>query len=198
MGHRTDTELHRANERFFELLAHMARHDASPCYELVRHIYRPLNLLDTAALKRAAQRPYALFDCHFQDEPKWLGMKTVSPKGRPDAWASSFPRRSAVELTRRVLTLAWHSAAELQASRCARLGLSPTVASVLLTFSLDELDWIADRHVGILRPRWEGRTGMWRRVLDAAGDDEDGKEFDGVDLQAAQWLASDLMAGMVR
>ena len=50
MQDRLEIEVHRVNERFFELLTDSAQHDTQPVFSLVNTIRRELGALDRAAL----------------------------------------------------------------------------------------------------------------------------------------------------
>jgi len=69
MDNHMQIELHWINEHYFEMLAHMAQHDAAPPVPLAAQIKRELTVLDTGWRRRAAQRPFSLVNFRFTDRP---------------------------------------------------------------------------------------------------------------------------------
>ena len=72
------------------------------------------------------------------------------------------------------------------------LGISRPVAEILAGLALSDLDSIAERRFRSLRPRWEARPALWRRLIHAgdSGDFRPGKEFI---LRSLQLLSSELL-----
>ena len=88
--------------------------------------------------------------------------------------------------------LAWHSVkADVNAS--CLLGISPGVAATLASFSLTELDRIAERRFRYVRPRWEDRPIVWRQLLLTAGS-ADARQARDANLRALQLITGDLIA----
>jgi hypothetical protein len=73
------------------------------------------------------------------------------------------------------------------------LGISPCVAEILTALSLADLDLIAERRFRSLRPRWEDRPALWRKLLHSgeSADFRRGREFI---LRSLQLLAGELLA----
>jgi len=193
MGNWIEVELYRANERYMELLMDMARHDATPMFSLVGDIREELVGLDPASKLRVAQRSYLLIDFRFKDEPWWQAARSGTDESPIEMWSSHFPRGAAVEVARRVLTLAW-TAAGLRSSRLgSQSGLTSGVAEIVRAMTLEEMERIAERYVACMRPRWEERIAIWRRLLEAARK-EDSQTLQSIDLHGAQLLAIELMS----
>lgn len=194
MNHHMQIELHGINERYIELLAHMAQHDPAPPVPLAAQIKRDLTMLDTGWRRRAAQRPFSLVDFRLTDRAWWTSAKLNAAKYRPEPWNSGFPRRSAVEIARRVLTLAWMGACGAPAGlHCARLGIAPGVAEIIATLKLEDIEQIAERYVLLMSPRWADQPDMWRRLLDAARS-SDSQALQSIDVHGVQLFGSDLLA----
>lgn len=192
MDSRTETELHSANEGYIAMWVEMARCDEPPPFDMVKSLAPRLLELDEGARNRAARRSYFLADFRLDDGPWW--QSHLDGRGDiPEApWASRFPRSAAVELARRSLTLAWHTAGTRLAESGVSFGVSPEVTRVLRRMKLEDLERLADLRIDIMRPRWENRLGMWRRLLDAAKSGET-QALNYVDRLAGQLLATDLM-----
>jgi hypothetical protein len=63
--------------------------------------------------------------------------------------------------------LTWHALrADEQTSYL--LGVTPAVAAVIAGLALTEIDRIAERWFGYLRPRWEDRPAVWRQLLQSS------------------------------
>lgn len=194
MDPRLQDDLQWSNERYLEMIAHMAQHDETSSTRLIAQIKRELMTLDPAGRRRAAERPFLLVDFRFRDEAWWRSARLSAIKQRSEVWTSSFPRRAAVDLARHVLTIAWVTASGAYAGpNTAQLGIAPRVAQVISGLKLEEMERIADRHVLLLRPRWEDRPDLWRRLFEAARANQP-EELQSIDVHGVQLLASDLLA----
>jgi hypothetical protein len=101
--------VHALNERCLEVLAHLA-HTARDrvTVDIINRHRAPWRGLDAAARKRAAQAPFLLVDVHFQSDDWWHWAKNPrSTQRRTAVSPSSFPPKSADELMRETLMLAW-------------------------------------------------------------------------------------------
>jgi hypothetical protein len=192
MDSQTKTELQSANEGCIAMLIEMARSDREPPFALVRSLAPRLLELDAVAREKAGDRPYLLLDFRFQDGPWWQAHLEGRGETSEGPWASCFPRMAAVELARRSLTLAWHTAGTRLAEFSVSLGISREVTSVLCRMKLEELERLAELRIDVMRPRWVNRLSLWRRLLDAAKSG-DVQALNFVDRLSAQLLATDLL-----
>ena len=88
--------------------------------------------------------------------------------------------------------LAWHSVrADVNAS--CLLGISPGVAATLASFSLTELDRIAEHRFRYVRPRWEDRPIVWHQLLTTAST-ADARQTRDANLRALQLITGELIA----
>lgn len=90
------------------------------------------------------------------------------PIGLPIRGARPFAKRSAIPLTRATLMLAWQAVRIDRPTACITLGIAKSVAEMIGTLRLADLDRISDRHHRHLKPRWAERPGVWRTLLSAA------------------------------
>ena len=90
------------------------------------------------------------------------------------------------------LMLAWHSV-RADADASSLLGISPGVAGTLASFSLTELDRIAERRYRYVRPRWKDRPIVWRHLLLSAST-ADARQMRDTHLRALQLLTGELIS----
>ena len=185
--------LQHANERCIEMLVQAARDNDKRALPLVTQLREVLTCLTPESRARAAGKPFLLVDFQFGNDAWWQELKSrparpsLSPSGR-----GGFPRASAIHLGRATLMLAWHSVrAEVNAS--CLLGISPGVAATLASFSLTDLDRIAERRFRNVRPRWEDRPIVWRQLLLSAST-PDARQVRDAHLRALQLITGDLIA----
>ena len=185
--------LQHANERCIEMLVQAARDNDKRALPLVTQLREVLTRLTPEIRARAAGKPFLLVDFQFGNDAWWQELKSnparpsLSPSGR-----GTFPRTSAVHLGRATLMLAWHSVrADVNAS--CLLGISPGVAATLASFSLTDLDRIAERRFRYVRPRWEDRPIVWRQLLLSAST-ADARQVRDAHLRALQLLTGELIS----
>jgi hypothetical protein len=195
---KADTEsslapLYELNERCLMLLAEAARSDTHSASPLVIALRRTLLAMTPDARVRASRRPILLVDMAFRDALWWLDARSHPRRvTRTILDHEIFPAQSAKHLARATLVLAWHSVRADRIASGVILGISRPVAEILAGLALSDLDSIAERRFRSLRPRWENRPALWRRLLHS-GDSADfrrGKEFV---LRSLQLLSSELI-----
>ena len=190
--------LYEVNERCLTLLAEAARADAQPASALVVALRRPLLAMTPDARARAARRPLLLLDMKFRDALWWRDARSHPRRAtRTPVDHEAFPAQSARPLARATLVLAWHSVRADPIASGVILGVSHPVAEILAGLALSDLDSIAERRFRSLRPRWEDRPALWRRLihLGEVGDYRRGKEFI---LRSLQLLGGELMNSEAR
>ena len=159
------------NETFLQLLIDLARLPAEPQSDFIAQLREQLKHLVEPVSVIAARAPVLLVDIKFRDREWWKRAATEAPKGRlPPSWMPALPRQRALIVTRATLTLAWHLARTDRDCCVVLLGMSVAVMDIMRALSLREVDRIAERQAGHLRPRWEDRPALWRQVLGAATD----------------------------
>jgi hypothetical protein len=60
--------------------------------------------------------------------------------------------------------VAWHSIRAHRHAACL-LGMPSSVADVIVSLSITDIDRIAERCYPYARPRWEDRPAVWRQLL---------------------------------
>lgn len=158
--------LHEVNERCLTLLAETARQQKHGTSSLVIALRRPLLAMTPEARARASRRAVLLLDMAFRDRLWWVGARAHPRRAtRTLLEHDVFPAPSARYLARATLVLAWHSVRADRTAAGALLGVSCAVAEIIAGLSLEELDLIAERRFRSLRPRWEDRPALWRKLL---------------------------------
>jgi hypothetical protein len=162
-------EVQRVNQRCIEMLtqaARMARPEPSPFVTELRDV---LLQMTPERRVRAAHRTFLLVDMELGNTDLWRRFKShparVEPalKGR-----GTFSRAASVQLARDTLILAWYGVrADCHGARLL-LGLSAAVSNIIATFSLTDINRIAERQFHYVRPRWEDRPDLWRNLLSAS------------------------------
>jgi hypothetical protein len=102
-------------------------------------------------------------DGEFQDLERWSRVRWGTES--VEACAECFPRPEALELAHMTFMLAWSLVRSNRNAACTMLGLSPACASVIADLRLQDLQRIAVNHSAWIRPRWESRPDIWRRLL---------------------------------
>lgn len=121
--------------------------------------------LDQAALERAAACPYLLLDAGLAQ----AGFPERSPAGVMELSPSGYLcGAEGVALVRRALLLGWHLARTNRLAARVVLGMSGPAAHRLASSRLQELESIAERAAGGVRPRWEQQPRVWQQLLRVA------------------------------
>ena len=184
------------NERCLEMLVSATRHEQDRPFALVSELRELLKSTVPATRQRAARRTFLLVDMEFANEDWWHAVRSYpSHQMRTPPWRGSFPRASGIPLARATLLLAWNSlrASPDQASVRLLLGMTPRVSEVITNLRFDEIDRIAQKRFRHVRPRWDDRPAVWRRLLLAAQSDDE-KLMGAFNLHGLQLLAGELLA----
>jgi hypothetical protein len=183
------------NERCIEMLVNAARHEQDRPFALVSELRTLLRSLDPPTRQRAARAAFVLVDMEFAN-PDWWHTAHHRPlqQMRTPLWRGCFPRPTGIQLARATLLLAWNSLRADPVTARILLGMAPGVSDVIAGLRFDEIDRIAQKHFRHVRPRWDDRPAVWRRLLLAAqGDDE--KLMGEFNLQGIQLLVGELLPG---
>jgi hypothetical protein len=184
--------LYEVNERCVELLVNAARADAAGSFPLVHHIRETLRASRPETRRLAAQRAFLLVDLEFRNAQWWRALRSNPEKHwRTPAWRGSFPRRSAIPLTRATLMLAWYGIQADMSTACVLLGMTRTVAELIAAVPLSEIDRIADRGFRYLQPRWQDHPALWRELLTLSASSPGGPSR--IDLHGLQLLTAELL-----
>jgi hypothetical protein len=158
--------LQEINSRLLDLMAFAASESSHPRLPLALELRDILDGMDFAARSRAASCPYLLVDAGFQDAERWSQAAVeLEPVIAP---AGAFPQKEALELAHMTLTFAWSLVRSHREGASLLLGLSPACSKIIADLRLQELQHIAASHYDWIRPRWESRPEVWRRLLTAA------------------------------
>jgi hypothetical protein len=154
------------NAQCLQLLIDAARHSTVGKQGFVGELAASLHSLNAAARAGAARFPFLLADCRFRDLAWWQRIANhPTSAGSGPTWLTPFPRSAAVKLARSTLILAWHTVRTNLDAAVVLLGIAPSVAEVIATLQLQDLDRIAERQFRHVRPRWEDRPAVWRQLL---------------------------------
>lgn len=184
------------NERCLELLVHAARQEPGGSFRLVRELHELLKTLDPAARRRAACRSFLLVDMEFGNADWWRGAGShLAELARLPYWRRSFPRVSGTQLARATLLLAWTNLRSGRDPATTRLllGMTPEVGELIAGLRFEQIDRIAQKRFRFVRPRWNDRPAVWRRLLLAARGD-DSRLMGEFTLHGLQLLAGELMS----
>lgn len=158
--------IYEINERCIKLLTDAARNETRPAPGLIVAL-RPLLLKLTPDTRvRAAQRALLLLDMGFRDALWWKdAQRDPQRASRTPLAQDAFPARAAMNLARSTLVLSWHGIRADRTRASLMLGISRPVTDIIASLTLTDLDRIAERRFRRLRPRWEDRPALWRRLL---------------------------------
>lgn len=185
--------VYEVNERCLEMLVSAARADQRPSFALVSELSDLLRALPPAERHRAAHRTFLLVDMEFGNADWWQAARNHPSKPMcAPAWRGAFPRASAIQLARMTLMLAWHSLRADQATAGILLGMTRPVSDLIAELRFDEIDRIAEKRFRHVRPRWDDRPAVWRKLLLAAKEN-DGRVMREVNVHGVQLLTGDLL-----
>jgi hypothetical protein len=172
------------NAQCVELLCAMAHQPAAVLPPLLAGAPQAWRSLTPGACLKLAGVPWLLVDAGFGSDRSLASPLVVAPlSGAP------FFGAEARDYFRRVLMFSWHLASTRPQLARIALGITPLAAQALSRLRLCELDALAERHPGALRPRWEHSPGLWRLLL-AAAQEEDCTCVAEASLQGIQLLAA--------
>ena len=181
------------NERCIEMLVNAARHEQDRPFALVSELRELLRSLDPPMRQRAARLTFLLVDMEFANPDWWHAARNhPSQQMRTPLWRGCFPRPSAIQLARATLLLAWNSLRADPVTARILLGMAPGVSDLIADLRFDEIDRIAQKRFRHVRPRWDDRPAVWRRLLLAA-QAEDEKLMGEFNLHGVQLLVGELL-----
>jgi len=148
--------------------------------------------LDGAARQRLAACPFLLVDAGFARPDIWARLRELAVREAVPV-RTLLASRSALTspLLRRVLLLVWHLARTNRVSARLILGMSAACANVIAGCRLTDLEALAERRPGWIRPRWEQNPEVWRAWLLAAGR-ESPCNLERLQIWGLQTLAADV------
>jgi len=184
---------HEVNERCLEMLVNAARHPPARPFPLISELRDLLKGADPSVRRRAARRSFLLVDLEFGNPDWWHTARNhPSQQIRTPLWWGCFPRVSAIQLARATLVLAWNNLRADPAAARILLGMAAPVAEVIASLRFDEIDRIAQKRFRNVRPRWDDRPAVWRRLLVAAQTDDE-RRMAAFNLHGLQLLAGELL-----
>jgi len=190
--------VHEVNERCIEMLVSSARQEQTPSFALVLELRELLKSADRALRQRAARVSFLLVDMEFGNPDFWhVVCSHPAQQLKMPLWRGSFPRGSAIQLAHATLVLAWNSLRTDPSTARVLLGMARSVAELIGRLKFDEIDRIAHKRFRHVRPRWDDRPALWRRLLLAAQSD-DAKLMGAVNLHALQLLTGELLSDAER
>jgi hypothetical protein len=158
--------------------------------------------LDAASRKRAAACPYLLMDAGFCDPYRWrwLGDQHAGVRAaerihdrEPVNYGAFFTVPGATKVAQQVFTNAWYIVQSQPIGAPLFLGMPAHCAALFRACSMRQVTELASQHAGWVRPRWTGRTTVWRQLLEAAIKDE-GPALELARLHGVELLAMELKA----
>jgi hypothetical protein len=182
------------NEQCLELLSEQAMLRAPNAPPIYRELLDLWGRLDVVARRRAAACPFLLVDAGFADPYRWrwVGTNRVGDR-EPLTYTAFFSGNGAIKVAHQVFTNAWYIARTQPAGAPLFLGMPPHCASLLRACTMRQITELANQHAGWLRPRWAGRTRIWKELLIAALS-SDGVALEMARLHGVQLLAMELRA----
>jgi hypothetical protein len=186
--------LYEVNERCIELLVSTARREETESVALISELRDLFKSTDRSMRERAARVSFLLVDLEFGNPDFWhVACSHPGQQLKTPQWRVSFPRRSAVPLAHATLMLAWNSLRTDSQTARVLLGMTQSVSHRIAGLRFDEIERIAHKRYRHVRPRWDDRPAVWRRLLLAAQSD-DAKLMGIVNLHALQLLTGELLA----
>jgi hypothetical protein len=190
------------NELCLELLAEQALRPVSPAPPMFRELVDLWGRIDIHSRRRAAACPYLLMDAGFCDPYRWQVLSDQQASARtgvrdfeaaPVIYSKFFTAPSVTRVARQVFTHSWHIVQAQPLGAPLFLGMPAHCAALLRTCSLRQMTDLADQHAGWLRPRWPGRTRVWRELLEA-GSSGDVRALEMARMHGVQLMAMELKA----
>jgi hypothetical protein len=182
------------NAQCLELLCSMASRTVPTQAKLLSSQSRVWQTLSAPARELVAASPYLLVDAGFGDVDSWDAFASRAVRDvRRELIAPAFEGEGAHNFVRSVLVYGWHLARSHRQLARIILGMTPACASRIAALSLSDLDWLAERQPGCVRPRWERHPLVWRHLLLAAQEQND-KLLTQVSLRGIQLLAAGVLS----
>jgi hypothetical protein len=155
--------LQEVNARLLDLLAFESQLTNEARLPIAVELGDMFRQIDPGARARVAASPFLLIDAGFQDLQRWSRVGCEIELANDSA--GRFLRPQAIELAHMTFVLAWSLARSNHEAACVMLGLSPGCAEIVANLRLQDLQRIAILHNAWIRPRWELRPDIWRRLL---------------------------------
>lgn len=190
----SNAPLHEVNELCIDWLAGLAGGgDCTHICSLVAPLRPRLQTLRAHAIHRAARQPFLLVDLEFTDLEWWQAVRSNPERQwKSRAWPPGTPKRAAVELTRATLVTTWHILrSDMSVARVA-LGLQREVAELIVNLRLAMIERVAEHQFRHIRPRWEDRPWLWRKLFTAA-DSNDPQALRDFEIHALQLIAGEII-----
>lgn len=183
--------LAQVNHTGLALLAEQALAPGGQAQPALRQVGELWRALDERSRWQAAACPYLLIDACFGEPSCWQSLSSprVNDVRRP-AGPPFFTVPQTAAVARTVFVYAWSLVVNHPEGAPTVLGIHPYCAGLLGACSVPQLHELAERNAGWLRPRWLKRTGLWRRMLVAAAED-DMVALERARMQGIQMLAAD-------
>jgi hypothetical protein len=190
------------NELCLELLAEQALQPLPPAPPMFRELMDLWSRLDSTSRRHAAACPYLLMDAGFCDPYRWQWLSGQRAGTRaadsvhdrePVAYGSFFTVPSLVKVARQVFTNAWYIVQTQPLGAPLYLGMPAHCATLLRACTMRQVTELANQHAGWLRPRWTGRTRVWRELLEA-GISGEVQALEKARMHGVQMLAMELKA----
>jgi hypothetical protein len=182
------------NEQCLQLLSEQAQLQGAPAPPMFRELVDLWSQLDITSRRRAAACPYLLIDAGFCDPYRWrwVGGHRVGER-EPAGYGAFFTTPGTVEVAHQVFTNAWYIARTQPVGAPLYLGMPPYCVGLLRSCSMRQVTELANQHSGWLRPRWAGRTKLWRELLESAISGE-ALSLEMARMHGVQLLAMELKA----
>jgi hypothetical protein len=108
------------------------------------------------------------------------------------ALKEAFRGKTAAELMRETLVLAWSTVAFERGGASILFGMTPAVSSIIAELGPQDVERVAARQSRYLQPRWEDYPAFWGRLL-AAARDGDEEALHEIHLHGVQLIGSELL-----
>jgi hypothetical protein len=161
------------NGRCLELMIAAAKEPTRGMHPLIYRVREPLLHLTPASRRRAARSRMLLLDLRFQDAGYWMMLASRTQQTTaPTRIHACFPRRSAADLSRSTLTLAWHALLASPEIAGLAFGMHREVATIVSEMRVADLERIAKSQVDALTLRWADLSTIWIGLLQAAHEND--------------------------
>jgi len=180
------------NQHCLGLLAEQAFVPGPPGQPALRQLGELWLALDERSRRQAAACPYLMFDACFGEPQRWqwLGDSRINDAAQaPCASFFTVPQTAAVART--VFLYAWSMVVNHSEGAPMVLGIHPYCANLLRACTVPQVQELAERGSGWLRPRWLKRPRLWRQMLVAAAED-DVATLERSRMQGLQMMAAEL------
>ncbi len=172
------------NTQFLSLLQEWAKNVAIPPSPLVVALRSQWQSLTATQVQALAGCPYLLVDLGGALSGEILWSQRTEPTAAEDlGWT---------ELVRRVLVFSWHLAHANPFSARILLGLPAAAITAIAAQRLQSLQQLLPVQAAAIRPRWEAKPEIWRKLLQVAIQGPPAR-FRHLQLWGLQLMASDLL-----